>query len=161
RGALSGVACPGGRRGGSGMSPRVLKVALGVSVALNVFALAVGATVLVRKDQAEARVEAHRRPAEREGPPILVVVDSLDPAVRERVRGRLRTAALEARPDFEEARDKRREAVALARSPEFDPAQVRLLLEESRMAELRGRARLESGAVGVLESVTPADRAAL
>src|SRR5690606_32752697 len=85
----------------------------------------------------------------------------LDPAVRERVRGRLRTAALEARPDFEEARDKRREAVALARSPEFDPAQVRLLLEESRMAELRGRARLESGAVGVLESVTPADRAAL
>jgi len=129
-------------------------------VALNVFALAVGATVLVRQDQLEARAEAHRRNI-RDRPPILAVVESLDPEVRDQVRGALRASALEGRPDFEAARAKRREAIALARSPDFDPARVRGLLEESRVAELRGRARLESDAVGVLETLQPDDRAAL
>ena len=125
------------------MSSRALKIALGVSVAINVFALAIGATVLVRQDQLEDRIDAHRR------------------QVRERVRGQLRASALAGRPDFETARSKRREAIALARSDRFDPAEVRRLLEESRTAELRGRARLESDAVGVLETLEPDDRAAL
>jgi uncharacterized membrane protein len=142
------------------MSSRALKIALGVSVAINVFALAIGATVLVRQDQLEDRIDAHRRQV-RDRPPIMAVVESLDPEIRERVRGELRASALAGRPDFEAARSKRREAIALARSDRFDPAEVRRLLEESRTAELRGRARLESDAVGVLETLEAADRAAL
>ena len=149
------------------MSPRALRialvvsiVALGVSVAINVFALTVGATVWVRQEQLEDRIDAHRRHA-RERPPIMTVVEGLDPEVRDRVRGALRASALEVRPDFEEARAKRREAIELARSPDFDPDEARRLLEESRAAELRGRARLESDAVGVLETLQPDDRAAL
>ncbi|MFP5296976.1 MAG: periplasmic heavy metal sensor [Alphaproteobacteria bacterium] len=138
----------------------MLKIALGVSVAINVFALAIGATVLVRQDQLEDRIDAHRRQV-RDRPPIMAVVESLDPEIRERVRGQLRASALAGRPDFGTARSKRREAIALARSDRFDPAEVRRLLEESRTAELRGRARLESDAVGVLETLEPDDRAAL
>lgn len=142
------------------MSARALKIALGVSVAVNLFALAVGGTVWVRQGQLDDRIDAHRRQA-RDRPPIMAVVESLDPEVRDRVRGALRASALEGRPDFEAARAKRREAIAMARSAEFDPARVRGLLEESRIAEMRGRARLESDAVGVLETLQPDDRAAL
>ncbi len=142
------------------MSSPALKIALGVSVAINVFALAIGATVLVRQDQLEDRMDAHRRQF-RDRPPIMAVVESLDPEIRDRVRGELRASALSGRPDFEAARARRREAIALARSDRFDPAEVRRLLEESRTAELRGRARLESDAVGVLETLEPDDRAAL
>ena len=89
------------------------------------------------------------------------VVAGLDPEVRDRVRTALKASALAARPDFEEARQKRREAVGLAGSPEFDPARARSLLEESRAAEIRGRARLEADAVGVLTTLDADDRAAL
>jgi uncharacterized membrane protein len=142
------------------VSSRTLKIVLGVSVALNVFALAAAATVLVRQGQVEQRIEAAHRHG-RERPPMLAVIENLDPPVRERARETLRASALTARPDFEEARGKRREAIALARSDHFDPARARTLLDESRAAELRGRARLESDAVGLLESLEPDDRAAL
>jgi uncharacterized membrane protein len=49
----------------------------------------------------------------------------------------------------------------MARSADFDPAEVSALLEQSRAAELRGRARLEADAVGVLATLEPDDRAAL
>jgi uncharacterized membrane protein len=91
----------------------------------------------------------------------MAVVEGLDPAVRDRVRDTLRASALAAHPDFEETRLKRREAVALARSADFDPGRVSALLEQSRVAELRGRARLEADAVAVLDTLEPADRAAL
>ena len=56
---------------------------------------------------------------------------------------------------------KRRQATALARSADFDPARAAALLEQSRAAELRGRARLEADAVAVLATLEPDDRAAL
>ena len=141
------------------MNARTLKIALAASVALNLFALAAGATLLVGRADVERRIDAqHRAPRDR---PFMAVVESLDPAVRDRVRDALRASARAARPDFEETRLKRRQATALARSPEFDSARVSALLEESRAAELRGRARLEADAVAVLATLEPADRAAL
>ena len=141
------------------MNARTLKIALAASVALNLFALAAGATLLVGRADVERRIEAqHRAPRDR---PFMAVVESLDPAVRDRVRDALRASARAARPDFEETRLKRRQATALARSAEFDPARVSALLEESRAAELRGRARLEADAVAVLATLEPDDRAAL
>ncbi len=141
------------------MSPGVLKIALIGSVALNLFAVAAGATLLVTRAQVEDRVEAQHRPA-RAGSPMRLI-DQLDPSVRDGVRAALRASALAARPDFEEARLKRRQAVEMGRSATFDAARAAALLEESRNAELRGRARLEADAVALLATLEPDDRRAL
>ena len=141
------------------MSSRTLKIALAASVALNLFAVAAGATLLVSRADVERRLDAqHRPPRDR---PFMAVVERLDPDVRDRVRDTLRASAREAHPDFEETRLKRRQATALVRSANFDPDRVSALLEESRAAEMRGRARLEADAVGVLATLEPDDRAAL
>lgn len=141
------------------MTSQALKVALAASVALNLFAIAAGATLFVTRAQVEKRVEAQHRPPRTNSP--MSLIGQLDPAVRDRVRDTLRASALEVRPDFEEARLKRREAVAIASSDTFDSARVTSLLAQSREAELRGRARLEVDAVAVLGTLEPADRKAL
>lgn len=142
------------------MSTRVLKIALAASVALNLFAIAAGVTTVVAQAREEQRIEAqHRIPRERS--PFHAVLARLDPEVRQQVKSALKASALAARPDFDEARAKRREAVALAASDGFDPDRVVALLNESRTAELRGRARLEADAVQLLATLEPADRAAL
>ena len=141
------------------MNARTLKIVLAASVAINLFALAAGATLLIGRANVEHRIEAqHSSPRSH---PFMTVVEGLDLEVRDRVRAALRASALTARPDFEEMRRKRREAVDLSRSPDFDPARVSALLEESRIAELRGRARIEADAVAVLQTLEPDDRAAL
>ena len=141
------------------MNARTLKIALAVSVALNLFALAAGATLLVGRADVERRLDAqHRAPRDRS---FMTVVEGLDPAVREQVRDRLRASARAAHPDFEETRLKRRQATAMARSADFDTARVTALLEQSRAAEMRGRARLEADAVAVLATLEPDDRVAL
>jgi len=141
------------------VNARTLKIALAVSVALNLFALAAGATLLVGRADVERRLDAqHRAPRDRS---FMTVVEGLDPAVREQVRDRLRASARAAHPDFEETRLKRRQATAMARSADFDTARVTALLEQSRAAEMRGRARLEADAVAVLATLEPDDRAAL
>ncbi|TAJ56242.1 periplasmic heavy metal sensor [Brevundimonas sp.] len=141
------------------MSPKALKIALAASVALNLFAAAAVTTLVITRAQVENRVEAQHRPA-RAGSPMRLI-DQLDPAVRERVRDTLRASALAARPDFEEARLKRRQAVEMGRSATFDTARAAALLEQSRTAELRGRARLEADAVALLATLEPDDRRAL
>ncbi|KQR61018.1 periplasmic heavy metal sensor [Brevundimonas sp. Leaf168] len=141
------------------MTSKSLKIALAVSVALNLFAVAGGVTYVVNRDRIERRIEDQRRPG-REGPLAEVLAD-LDPAVRQRVRTALRESALAARPDFEAARAARREAIDIAGQPTLDATRVESLLEQSRAAEMRGRTRLESGAVAVLATLTPEERKAL
>jgi uncharacterized membrane protein len=141
------------------MTSKSLKIALAVSVALNLFAVAGGVTYVVNRDRIERRIEDQRRPG-REGPLAEVLAD-LDPAVRQRVRTALRESALAARPDFEAARAARREAIDIAGQPTLDATRVESLLEQSRAAEMRGRTRLENGAVAVLATLTPEERKAL
>lgn len=141
------------------MSPGTLKIILIGSVALNLFAVAAGTTLLVTRAQVEDRVEAQHRPARTSS--TMRLIDELDPTVRERVRATLRASALAARPDFEEARLKRRQAVELSQSEAFDAALTRSLLEQSRIAEVRGRARLEADAIALLTTLEPDDRKAL
>lgn len=138
------------------MTPRWLKIALAISVALNVFAVAALATGVIGNALVERRVEEDRRP--RRGPPMMEVIDGLDPQVRERVLGSLRAAALTARPDFQQARDARRQAIALAAAETFDAPAVTALMIQSREAEARGRAILETEAVRVLSTLEPQDR---
>lgn len=141
------------------MTPKTLKIALAVSVALNVFAVAGAVTYVVNRDRIERKIEDQRRPG-REGP-LAEVLGDLDPAVRDRVRTALRESALAARPDFEAARAARREAIDVAGQPTLDAVRVQSLLDQSRAAEMRGRTRLENGAVAVLGTLTPDERKAL
>ena len=141
------------------MTSRSLKIALAVSVALNVFAAAAVGAVWVARDKIEHRnAEAHK-PGRSE--PVWDVIERMDPAVRDKVKAQLRAAAMQARPDFDEARAARREAIALTGGETFDPVAVAALLERSRASEARGRSRLETGAVETLNQLSPADRKAL
>lgn len=141
------------------MTTRTLKILLAASVALNLFAATAFLTVAVTRPKVEERVEQQRRPGGR--PPAWEVVQSVDPEVQQTVRAAMRASALAARPDFEEARTLRRQAVQAVTEPDYDAAAVRSLLERSRTAELRGRARLEDDSLALFETLTPADRAAL
>jgi uncharacterized membrane protein len=140
------------------VSPNTLKIALAASVALNLFAVAAGVTVMVGQARVENRVESQHR-----GPrvPFRMMLDSMDPTVRDRVRQELRATAMASRPDFDEARTARRAAIAAAAAEPYDADQVRTLLEQSRAAELRGRSRLENDAVIVLGTLDVEDRRAL
>ncbi|MGO4410550.1 MULTISPECIES: periplasmic heavy metal sensor [unclassified Brevundimonas] len=136
-----------------------MKIALAVSVALNVFGVATGGAVWVMREKVGAwMADANRSPR---GEPVWDVVERLAPAVRDQVKRDLRANAMLARPDFEEAREARREAIALTGAETFDPVAVAALLERSRASEMRGRSRLEAGAVEILGRLSPADRKAL
>lgn len=141
------------------MTARTLKIALALSVALNVFAVAAAGTLYVNRAQVERRVADEHRPP-REGSPMRLV-DRLSEPARPGVRAALRASALAARPDFEESRALRREAIALAVAPDYDADKVSRLLDQSRAAEQRGRARLEAGAVELLGTVSAEDRVIL
>jgi uncharacterized membrane protein len=141
------------------LSPKALKIVLAASVAVNLFAVAAGGTIWVTHKRAEQRIEAQQRPAREHSP--MTVIARLSPEVRRDVRQALKASALAAKPDFEEARAKRREAIELSAASSFDATRVRVLLDQSRAAELRGRARLEAEAVTLLASLSPADRAVL
>lgn len=141
------------------MSNKALKIALAASVALNLFAVAGAVTYGVSRVQMERKIEAQNKPGRQGG--FSEVLASLPPEVREKVHTSLRETALAARPDFEAARAARREAVDIAGAPTFDAARVQGLLEQSRAAELRGRARLENEAIAVLGTLTPEQRKTL
>lgn len=141
------------------MNSRALTIAVIISVALNLFAVTAATTVWVTRDQVDSRVAEQRRPGRRV--PMMAIAESFDPAVRDRVRQTMRDSALAARPDFEAAREARRDAVEMAGAENFDPSAVTALLEQSRAAELRGRERLERDMVTLLATLEPEDRAAL
>ena len=145
------------------MNARTLKIVLAASVALNLFALGVGATLLVNRERAEAVTEDGRRTAMGNGrsEPVGVLIGRLDEGRQDQVRQELRNAARAARPDFEAARQARREALAAATAETYDAAAIAALLETSRAAEMRGRERLETNAVEVLGGLSLEDRRTL
>lgn len=141
------------------MRVRTLKTILAVSVAVNVFALAGAGAYAVSRAQVERKVDAQRGPGRHEA--FAEVLAGLDPATRDDARQRMRRSALAAKPDFEAARNARREAIEVAGRPTLDETRVRVLLEQSRAAEMRGRARLENDSVTILAAMNAEDRKAL
>ena len=140
------------------MASRSLKIALALSMAVNVFLVAGSAAVWIKtKNVSEAETSGRSSRSES----MMELVNTRPPEVADPLKEKLRDVALTARPDFEEARAARREAIAITSSDAFDPAKVAELLERSRAAEMRGRARLETGAVDLLAQQQPDDRKAL
>ncbi len=140
-------------------SPRALKIALAASVALNLFAIAGGVTLWVTKTKAENKIEAAQAPGRQST--FKDILAGMEPETRDRVRSTFRASAMAARPDFEASRAARRQAVELMRGPNPDAAAANTLLDQSRAAEMRGRARLEHDATAVLVTLDPDDRQAL
>ncbi|WP_296817253.1 periplasmic heavy metal sensor [Brevundimonas sp.] len=136
------------------MSPRSLKIALAVSVTLNVFVVGAVAGGLIVGGRA---LQEHREVRA----PVFALVRSLDAPEQERVRGALRESALAARSDFEAARAARLQAVELASAQTFDRAAVDAALERSHQAEGAGRRRLESTLLDVMADLDPAERQTL
>ena len=141
------------------MTTKTLKILLGLSIALNVFALAGGSALAILQHRSEARLDEMKRPGR--DSPMQEIVRNLDPEAREQARAAMRDAATAARPDFEAARTARRQAIQLSQSEAFDAEAVTVLLATSRDAEQRGRAILEEGAVRTLSSLNPEDRKAM
>ncbi|WGM32119.1 periplasmic heavy metal sensor [Brevundimonas sp. NIBR11] len=144
------------------MNARTLAIVLGgalaVSVAVNVFAATAAYTALNGQDRMERRMDEkgpdNRRPSTRE------LLQALSPEARVTVKQALRDAGMAARPDFQQSRELRRQAVAAAAAQPYDPARVEALLDQSRAAELRARRTLEADAIAILATLSPADRAA-
>jgi uncharacterized membrane protein len=141
------------------MSARNLKLALGVSVVLNVFLLAGGAAFWWSSQEAAKQAEADRTPPL--SVPAVELVNTRSPEVAEKVLTEMRQIAMSAHEDYQEARTARREAIDITASDQFDTARVSGLLEQSRASEMRGRARLESGVVDMLSRLNVEDRKAL
>lgn len=140
------------------MASRRIKLALVASVALNVFLVAGGTAVWITAREAR---EAERMTRTTRTDTLMEMVNTRSPEVARAMEVRLRDVAMAARPDFQEARAARREAIALTASDDFDAVVVAGLLEQSRASEMRGRARLESGSLEILNDQKPEDRKAL
>lgn len=136
----------------------VLGIALAASVGVNLFAATAAYSVMRSKDAGAPHLGSNGetwqpRPSTRE------LIGSLSADARQPVQQALRAAAQRARPEFQAAREARRQAIIAAASPSMDPAGVTALLEQSRTAEARGRLMLETDAVAILGTLSPADRA--
>jgi len=131
-----------------------LGVALAVSVGVNLFAATAAFTVLSGPARIEPR---HDLPSSR--PSAREVIGTVSPEARGRVREALRAAARRAQPEFQAAREARRQAIEAAGADPLDASKVASLLEQSRAAETRGRRLLESDTLAILGTLGPADRA--
>lgn len=136
----------------------VLGTALAVSVAVNLFAATAAYTALTGQERIENHMHGKGGDDRRASPRELVA--ALGPDDRIRVRQALREAGLAARPDFQQAREARRQAIAAAAAEPYDAALVERLLDQSREAESRGRRRLEAETLAIMGTMDPADRAA-
>lgn len=140
------------------MTSRNMKKALCASVVLNIFLVAGGGTFLWVSSQNKAQDKSR---APHLSVPAVELIKTRSPEVSERVLTELREIALTAHGDFEEARRTRRQAIDITASDDFNASDVAALLEQSRASEIRGRGRLESGAVDVLSRLEAEDRKAL
>lgn len=134
----------------------VLGVALAVSVGVNLFAATAAYSVLSRQNHGEHRQsdgDGQQRPSSR------ALIGALSADQRQPVRQALRAAAERARPEFQASREAKRQAIVAASADPMDRARVAALLDQSRAAEVRGREMLESDAIAILATLSPADRA--
>jgi uncharacterized membrane protein len=136
------------------MSDGSLKTALIISLLVNAFlaaAAVAGAVYLYGAVGEHASL--------RQKTPLAMAARDLDPKVRDDLRQTMRSLALSAAPDFQEARAARKHAVELLSAPTFDAPTVEAELTKAREAENRGRAKLENGLVDFLKTQPQATRA--
>ena len=134
---------------------RGLKVALWLSLALNVLVIAaVASAVFFGSDRRERAI------GPRGGPPELQAFSrALDAPRREALRERLRADPV-IRQGRQRIGESRRAVIAALRTEPFDAAALRAALDVQRGVQADLAARGLDGLVDVIESLTPAERAA-
>lgn len=134
------------------MTERGLKIALAVSVAVNLFVAGAVVTGLAIGLRHLPEQPHHDRP------PVISLIRSLDEADRSGAEQALRSTALAAREDFDAARRHRSEAIDLAGAETFDRSAVEGALARSRASEVAGRTRLEGTMLDLLQQLDQEDR---
>lgn len=139
------------------MNDRALRTALIISLLINAFlaaATAAGGVYI-------SSVLGERANLRQQHTPLAIAAQDLDPQVKSQLKDSMRSVALAAAPDFQEAHAARREAGELASAPTLDAAAVEARLAKARVAEERGRERLETGLVEFMKTQPQPVRAAL
>ncbi len=138
------------------MTERSLKRLLAVSLVLNLFLIGAGAGGSYMAVRAlREKAQNHAPPP----PPVLEVANKLKEPENSRLREVMRDAALEAAPDFKQAREARRKAVELASAATFDQKAVQAEVERARSAEIAGRRKLESALLNFMSGLSAEERA--
>ena len=132
------------------MDLRSYRIALAVSVGLNVLAVGVIGGASVAWLRLGAAAGAHH--------PFRAAAQSLPPGERQRFVAYLKATAQAARPLRQAAREGRRDAASLFVAPSFDPSAVNASLTRARDADFQLRTRLEGGIVAFATTLPQADR---
>jgi len=120
------------------MNPRTLWIALGLSLAVNVFVVGAAAGLIFGRVLAPAP-----GPGQRPNP-MMAASDKLDPPDREAFRSLMQDEAQRDGPTLLDARMARRQAIALLRAPDFDRAAAGAALDRARADDLQVRQKLEN-----------------
>jgi uncharacterized membrane protein len=138
------------------MTAKPLKVALGLSLALNLLLISgiVGAAltwtrIAARPPQAQGRI------------PLRFAGDGLTPEHRQAFRAAIRGVNRGLIPTGQTARESRREAAALFVQPTFDTAAVLAALARARAADFSIRTQLETAVVGFAAGLPAQERESL
>src|SRR4051794_2904545 len=123
-----------------------LKLALGVSLAFNLFLIA-GIVAGVLVIQHHVHEWQQHRPGQGVAQAWEDVEAKLSPEASAHIRQLVKTTALETEPDMDKARDLRRQAEALAAQDPYDAAKVVDLAEQARSYENMSRARVETALI--------------
>jgi uncharacterized membrane protein len=131
------------------------KIAIGVSLALNLFLIGslVGVMVIGLRAFGD-RDDAQR--ARRPG--IGAAFQALPDDRRQAFREVMRAQALAAGPDFRAAAQARREAMQAMSAPAYDAAAVSAALQRAREADGRARARIDATLAERLSQFSPSER---
>ena len=130
-----------------------LKWALGLSIVLNVFLVAGGIAAM-----SVVHHHMHDMPKSPAGQAWEDVEKQLSPASRAHVRDIVKTAALGTENDWAKARDLRKQAEALAHSPNYDSARIVDLAEQARSYENMSRAKIETALIQDMATLPPNER---
>lgn len=135
------------------MSRYALKIALAVSLVLNVFILGAAAGAWFWRSAPAGPQQQDQGLAS--------VGQALDADKRQAFREMLAQARHDAQPDSKAARDARDKLAQLLHQTELDRNAIDAALDMTRAADVRVRARIEAAVIDFAESLDPKDRAVL
>ena len=134
------------------MNSHAMKIALAVSLTLNVFILgAVAGAWFWRSVPIFAQSD----------PGLAGAAQALEPTQRQAFRQALAKARHDAQPDSQAARDARDKLAQLLNKADLDRNSIDAALDMTRTADVRVRARIEAAVIDFAESLDPKSRAIL
>lgn len=135
------------------MSRYASKIALAISLTVNVFLLGAAAGAWFW--------EASPLPSQQPNQGLAAVGRALDPDKRQAFRDVLAKARQDAQADSKAARDAREKLAQLLNEADFDRSSIDATLDMTRAADTRVRARIEAAIIDFAQTLDPKSRAIL